>query len=209
MPSYDDNWDMENYSQAASSGEVIRDGSNELIDQEQNTIEMDAFSLEFAAVQWLNLVTNAEKLFNQLLHSILLTGDEKEQIQRWLCLKQECEECVASDEATSLGEQQRHSLERIEELTEDTEPTEDLSDGNEKSTDSQYESDSESDFDSHHPDFADKLDGYMMRFRDKTDQLIRGKLTTDEVLDDTDESLSRSMIITMPSSLTSNIHNQG
>lgn len=165
--------------------------------QEHNLLEVDdTFGLEFAAVQWLNLVTNAEELFNKLLHSILLSGDEKEQIQRWLCLKQECEECVASDETTSFGEHHRHSLERIEELTEDTEEISDA-----KSSDSQYESDSESDFDSHHPDFEVKLDGYMERFKDKTDMLIRSKLTRDETCDDEDDGLNRSSLYTA-SSLT-------
>lgn len=155
--------------------------------QDNRAIEMeDTFGLEFAAVQWLNLVTNAEELFNRLLHSILLTGEEKEQIQRWLCLKQECEECVASDEATSFDGHPRHSLERIEELTEDTENTQDISEGNGKSSDSQYESDSESDFDYQHPDFEDKLEGYMDCFRDKVDMLIRSKLGRDEVLENLD-----------------------
>lgn len=172
-----DNWHG-NYSQPVSSGELTHgvDGLGDSLEQSSNKIE-DTFGLEFAAVQWLNLVTNAEQLFNRLLHSIVLTEDEKEQIQRWLCLKQECEECVASDEATSLGEHHRHSLERIEELTE---RTGDSSNSFEKSSDSQYESETESDFDSQHPDFEDKLDGYMERFKDKTDELIRRKLEVEE-----------------------------
>ncbi|KAK6628465.1 hypothetical protein RUM43_002280 [Polyplax serrata] len=153
------------------------------MDSEFQTFGEDTFGLEFAAVQWLNLVTNAEELFNKLLHSILLSGEEKEQIQRWLCLKQECEECVGSDEATSFDGRQRHSLERIEELTEDTENTQDLTERNGKSSDSQYESDSESDFDYQHPEFDDKVEKYMQCFRDKVDLLIRTKSDRNENLE--------------------------
>jgi len=117
-------------------------------------------------------------LFIPVLGNIVLAPDEKEQIQRWLCLKQECEECVASDEATSVGEpNNRHSLDRIDELTERTGQS---SQSFEKSSDSQYESETESDFDSEHPDFEDKLDGYRERFKDLTDELVRKKLEVDE-----------------------------
>lgn len=154
----------------------MSDTFSSTMDSEYQTFSEDTFGLEFAAVQWLNLVTNAEELFNKLLHSILLSGEEKEQIQRWLCLKQECEECVGSDEAISFDGRQRHSLERIEELTEDTENTQELGEVNGKSSDSQYESDSESDFDYQHPEFDDKVEKYMQCFRDKVDSLIRNKL---------------------------------
>lgn len=59
------------------------------------------FRLEFAASQWLKLVANAEDLFSKLVISKCLPQDEKDQIEHWLCLKQECEECVGSDDATS------------------------------------------------------------------------------------------------------------
>jgi hypothetical protein len=59
------------------------------------------FRLEFAASQWLKLVANAEDLFSKLVISKCLSQDEKDQIEHWLCLKQECEECVGSDDGTS------------------------------------------------------------------------------------------------------------
>lgn len=170
-----DNWHSQPLSEATAAP---ADGA----DPRDLGAHEDVFGLEFAALQWLNLVTNAEQLFNKLLNSYLLADDEKEQIHRWLFLKQECEVCVASDEATSLG---GHQLEKIEERTECTGES---SNSLEKSSDSQYESETESDFDSQHPDFEDKLDGYMERFKDRTDELIRRKLEIEESVGEAAES---------------------
>jgi costal 2 protein len=75
------------------------------------------FRLEFAASQWLKLVANAEDLFSKLVISKCLSQDEKDQIESWLCLKQECEECVGSDDATSCRAFEGRTLERIGILT--------------------------------------------------------------------------------------------
>lgn len=193
IPDCGNNWQIQTFPQIISSeADVDVTGTVTTNSQEyiSNEIE-DTFGLEFAAVQWLNLVSNAESLFNKLLNSILLSGDEKEQIQKWLCLKQECEECVVS-EVTSLNEPLKHSLECIEELTEDTE---ELTDSSEKSIDSQYESETESDFDSHHPEFEDKLIGYMEKFKDRTDVLIQSKLTRDDFCEEIDDNNSKSASI--------------
>lgn len=75
------------------------------------------FRLEFAASQWLKLVANAEDLFSKLVSSAGLSRDEKDQIERWLCFKQECEECVGSDDAASCRGFEGRILERIGMLT--------------------------------------------------------------------------------------------
>lgn len=69
--------------------------------------------LEFAASQWLKLVTDAEDLFSKLINSQRVSADERNQIECWLCLKQECDECVASDEGTSLKDGGARTLDRI------------------------------------------------------------------------------------------------
>jgi costal 2 protein len=71
------------------------------------------FRLEFAASQWLKLVANAEDLFSKLVVSKCLSQDEKDQVERWLCLKQECEECVGSDDTISCKGFEGRMLERI------------------------------------------------------------------------------------------------
>ncbi|KAK7867428.1 hypothetical protein R5R35_003850 [Gryllus longicercus] len=134
----------------------------------------DTFGLEFAVSQWLKLVTNAENLFSKLVTSKFLSDDEKTQIERWLCLKQECEECVASDDAASLRGCNARVLERIDELTESDLKTEKSSDiGRQSPGDNSFEneSDTESDLEQN-PDFVEKLDRYMSKLRARTDEKI-------------------------------------
>lgn len=55
---------------------------------------MDA---NFAMTQWLKLASNAEGLFNQLLVSNKLLNDhDRICIEDWMCMKQECEDCLCS-----------------------------------------------------------------------------------------------------------------
>lgn len=55
--------------------------------------------LKFAASQWLKLVSNAEGLFNKLLtNNKTLNEQDRECIEEWLYLRQECEECLSSAE---------------------------------------------------------------------------------------------------------------
>lgn len=59
------------------------------------------FGLKFAATQWLKLVSNAEGLFSKLLTSDCgkqLHEQDRECIEEWMFLKQECEECLSSGE---------------------------------------------------------------------------------------------------------------
>lgn len=64
-------------------------------------------------LQWKKLVSDAEGLFHQITEGQGLTVEDLEHIQRWLCLKQECEEIVASQQADSLGQLLHRSLDVI------------------------------------------------------------------------------------------------
>lgn len=62
------------------------------------------FGMKFAATQWLKLVSNAEGLFSKLLTNDIgkqLNEQDRECIEEWMFLKQECEECLSSGELIS------------------------------------------------------------------------------------------------------------
>lgn len=142
----------------------------------------DIFRLEFAANQWSKLVTNAEGLFSKLVASDILPNNEQDQIKQWLCLKQEYEECITSDDNASIpgfAENPRRSLEIIEEVTETDERTDESeakmefrssssTDDSEMSEDDEEASDGDSD----NPDFLEKLDECMSKLKLETDRLI-------------------------------------
>lgn len=154
----------------------------------------DLFRLEFAAAQWSKLVSNAEGLFTKLMTSNVLPHTDQDQIEQWLCMKQEYEECIASDDSASLQgypENTRRSLERIEEVTETDEKTDEsanqmklklnstsssdseLSDADEDEDDDEEED--QSDASSENPDFLEKLDECMNKFKIETDTVIDSK----------------------------------
>ncbi|XP_046464809.1 kinesin-like protein costa [Neodiprion pinetum] len=146
----------------------------------------DLFRLEFAATQWSKLVSNAEGLFNKLVTSNILPHTEQDQIEQWLCMKQEYEECIASDDTASLqgfADVTRRSLERIEEVTETDEKTDESAtcgkfrNESDSSCNSETEdlSEEESDISSENPDFLDKLDELMNKFKNDTDNVIDSK----------------------------------
>nr|XP_017002205.2 kinesin-like protein costa [Drosophila takahashii] len=136
----------------------------------------DNFGLQFAASRWSKLVTNAEGLFAKLMDSKLISELEKEQIEEWLYLKQECEDCLSSTEAMR---QQQKQLVPIEEAEEPEDPEEINSEAanSEPANSEPPNSDNENDTDneSQRPDLDDKIDGLMDEFRDKTDELILEK----------------------------------
>ncbi|KAH8372597.1 hypothetical protein KR009_000585 [Drosophila setifemur] len=138
----------------------------------------DHFGLQFAASQWCKLVSNAEGLFAKLMGSKLISELEREQIEEWLFLKQECEECLSSTEAM----RQHKPLVPIEEAEEpeetpnpeqlSSEPAiSDPADSEPANSDNENDTDNES----QRPDLADKLEGLMEEFRVKTDALILAK----------------------------------
>ncbi|XP_077266208.1 kinesin-like protein costa [Temnothorax americanus] len=157
----------------------------------------DLFRLEFAASQWSKLVSNAEGLFTKLMTSNVLPHTDQDQIEQWLCMKQEYEECIASDETTSLqgcAENVRRSLERIEEVTETDEKTDESGnqtklnpnctssseselsevddDDDEEDEEDEEEDDDQSDVSSENPDFLEKLDECMSKFKIETDEIV-------------------------------------
>lgn len=141
----------------------------------------DMFGLQFAVSQWMKLVSNAEDLFNKLIINKQVSEPELEQISEWLLLKQECEECLSSEETISIEAMEpQRSLGRIEEETEldnetttnTTTPPNDLS-----------ESETESDMDPQRPDFLDKLDSFMQTFRLDTDHLVSEQYENSLVMD--------------------------
>lgn len=57
-----------------------------------NTANQNPPAMEFAAAQWMKLIANAEGLFNKLLtNNKTLNEDDRECIEEWMYLKQECE----------------------------------------------------------------------------------------------------------------------
>lgn len=118
-------------------------------------------AMQFATEQWIKLVSNAEGLFNKILQTKTLNDTESNQISEWLFLKAECDECLNPEvPANEIKENvAKQGLPRIAEDTEPSEPT---------------ESDVESDGEDSQLDtiFQDKLDKYMLYFREKNDELI-------------------------------------
>ncbi|XP_020294499.1 kinesin-like protein costa [Pseudomyrmex gracilis] len=156
----------------------------------------DLFRLEFAAAQWSKLVSNAEGLFTKLITNNILPHTDQDQIEQWLCMKQEYEECIASDDTISVQgctENIRRSLERIEEVTETDEKTDESANQMKLKLNSNIISSSESelseadedededddedqsDASSENPDFLEKLDEYMNKFKLETDRIVDSK----------------------------------
>lgn len=130
-----------------------------------HTEPTDTFGLQFAASQWLKLVSNAEGLLSKLVTSKSLTEKDREHIEDWLFLKAECEECLSSGD---IPIDNRRHLGPIEETEEPSE----LSDND---TTCQQNSDNESESESQHPDMEEKLYSLMCEFRSKTDAIVRDK----------------------------------
>lgn len=129
----------------------------------------DSFGLQFAASQWLKLVSNAEGLFSRLIESKGLDEKVRECIEEWMFLKQECEECLSSGEM-QLGGMERH-LGPIKEET--SEPDEDEE---EEETFCQQNTDNDSDSESQHlADLEDRVVQLIDEFRTKTDIMAREK----------------------------------
>lgn len=155
----------------------------------------DIFRLEFAATQWSKLVSNAEGLFTKLMTNNILTHTDQDQIEQWLCMKQEYEECITSDDTTSLqgyAENTRRSLERIEEVTETDEKTDESanqmklklnsnctssseSELSEVDEDEDEDEEDQSDASSDNLDFLEKLDEYMNKCKIETDEIVESK----------------------------------
>lgn len=123
----------------------------------------DTFALQFAASQWLKLVSNAEGLFSKLITSKSLNEQDRERIEEWIFLKQECEECLSSGEI-NMGNQ-RH-LGPIQEEADEQDETSD------QETSCVANTDPDSDSESQHPDLSEKIASLMDEFQHKTDLLV-------------------------------------
>ncbi|XP_055385772.1 kinesin-like protein costa [Condylostylus longicornis] len=128
---------------------------------------VDNFGIQFAASQWLKLVSNAEGLFTKLLGNKSVIDADREQIEEWLFLKQECEECLSSNEAI-------RPQKPLGPIQETEEPEEVIS---EPETSCQQNSDNDSDNESETQgtDFDEKIEQLMQNMKIKTDNLIRTK----------------------------------
>lgn len=155
----------------------------------------DTFGLQFAASQWLKLVSNAEGLFSRLIADKSITDQDRERIEEWMFLKQECEDCLSSGEMTMAN--QRH-LGPIQEADERDETSD-------QETSCQQNSDNESDSESQQPDLDEKLAAMMDEFRAKTDLLIRKKYNDfieshPKAVLDSNDSFNRSKLPVRPAS---------
>lgn len=126
----------------------------------------DTFGLQFAASQWLKLVSNAEGLFTKLITTESLNDQDRERIAEWIFLKQECEECLSSGEINM--ENQRH----LGPIQEEVDEQEEASD---QETSCAANTDPDSDSESQHPDLNERITGLMEDFRYKTDELVTEK----------------------------------
>lgn len=138
----------------------------------------DMFTLAFAASQWSKLVLNAEGLFNNLMAKNVLPTNELDQIEQWLCMKQEYEEVIAADDSGSFQgytENTKRSLEIIEEVTETDEKTDKNSESRCTTDSENSEDEDQSEIEYKNNDTFDKLDEYMKRFRQDTDEIVASK----------------------------------
>ncbi|XP_039444436.2 kinesin-like protein costa [Culex pipiens pallens] len=132
--------------------------------------------LYFASQQWSKLLKNAESLFNKLFSAGELNQQERGQIEEWLYLKAECDECFSSTEISiNAGNQPaRVCLGPIEEIDEGDDT---LQTSGKVNNSDQCNSDNESDSDicTHLTDMTDRIQGYMRTFQLKTNNLINEK----------------------------------
>uniref|UniRef100_A0A182JW19 Kinesin motor domain-containing protein n=1 Tax=Anopheles christyi TaxID=43041 RepID=A0A182JW19_9DIPT len=131
--------------------------------------------LYFASQQWSKLLKNAECLFTKLFSTCELNQTERNQIEEWLYLKAECDDCFSStDISIPTGTQHttRACLGPIEEIDEAEDGTTVHGSGKEA-----YQSDNESDSDicTHLTDVSDRIQSYMKTFQAKTNNLIMEK----------------------------------
>ncbi|KNC31018.1 Kinesin-like protein costa, partial [Lucilia cuprina] len=102
---------------------------------------------------------------SRLITSNAINEAEKEQIEEWLFLKQECEECLSSNEVI-------RSQKQLGPIQEAEEPEETNS---EPETSCQQNSDNESDSESQRPDLEEKIELLMEDLSIKTDNLVKTK----------------------------------
>lgn len=149
----------------------------------------DTFGLKYAADQWLKLISNAEGLFNKLLsHNETLNEQDREQIEEWMFLKQECEECLSSTEFITTQQRLLGPIQETEEPDETTtseaaSPTPQRNKhkfdaDNKQMVTADGATDNESDFDDamQQPEYLEeKIAELMDAFTIKTDKMVQDK----------------------------------
>uniref|UniRef100_A0A182NC85 Kinesin motor domain-containing protein n=1 Tax=Anopheles dirus TaxID=7168 RepID=A0A182NC85_9DIPT len=129
--------------------------------------------LYFASQQWAKLLKNAECLFTKLFSTCELNQTERNQIEEWLYLKAECDDCFSStDMSLPTGQvSARACLGPIEEIDEEDNALQHAS------SKEPYASDNESDSDicTHLTDVSDRIQSYIKTFQTKTNHLIMEK----------------------------------
>uniref|UniRef100_A0A1I8M567 Kinesin motor domain-containing protein n=1 Tax=Musca domestica TaxID=7370 RepID=A0A1I8M567_MUSDO len=145
----------------------------------------DPFALQFAANQYSKLVSNAEDLLSKLINSNAIGEDEKQQIESWLIQKQECDDCLNSNDSSQtdtildpIQEQDEAELEEGEtpKLNEE-ESANELSDPDVTDPELSLPANSENDSDSELQcsDSENKLKLLMEELEKKTDEMARKK----------------------------------
>ncbi|XP_058119480.1 kinesin-like protein costa [Anopheles ziemanni] len=132
--------------------------------------------LYFASQQWAKLLKNAECLFTKLFSTCELNQTERSQIEEWLYLKAECDDCFSStDISIPAGTQPaRACLGPIEEIDE-VEDTSNTLHGSGKEHAFPSDNESDSDIGTHLTDVSDRIQGYIKAFQMKTNTLIMEK----------------------------------
>ncbi|XP_073811799.1 kinesin-like protein costa [Musca autumnalis] len=129
----------------------------------------DPFALQFAANQWSKLVSNAEDLLSKLINSNAIGEDEKQQIESWLIQKQECDDCLNSNDSsqtdTILDPIQEQDEEELELEDNVTDPELLLAANSENDSDTELQ----------RSDNKDKLELLMEKLEKKTDEMAREK----------------------------------
>ncbi|XP_065566711.1 kinesin-like protein kif7 isoform X2 [Artemia franciscana] len=94
-----------------------------------SSLQDQLFKLQFAVSQMMVLIKSAQDLLNDLSMDDLCSREYRNRAEAWLCLKQECEECLAPDLGYGSGsidrlsisdEIEAKSLDVIEEVSEPT-----------------------------------------------------------------------------------------
>lgn len=156
--------------------------------------------LQFATDQWMKLLKNAEGLFSKLIinneenrNNEPLTMQEREQIEEWLYLKAECDDCINVDDI--IKQQQLEQNENRQQLRHDHHnnydnhsarhglgPIQEELDENSSScpeiynlNSSENDEESESEICQQVFDIEDKIDDIMINLQEQTDILVKDK----------------------------------
>ncbi|XP_063696540.1 kinesin-like protein costa [Culicoides brevitarsis] len=131
----------------------------------RNNNENVTESQQFAMNQWMKLLQNAEGLFNRIIHTSNVEGlkpEEMQQIEEWLYLKAECDECINVNEMEDVPQETR-SLGPIEEIDECEE---------ENVGGNTSEIDSDSEVCQKMGDIDDVIEKLIVKFQSETDNLV-------------------------------------